>query len=514
MMKFDNHKHIARFTIEATTPLAIGSGVENAITDQLVMRDANGMPYIPGTSLAGALRSALQGYHFDGADSNTLFGDEACQQGSLLIISNACLLGTNGNVVEGINQIDDEFLNHYKVLPIRQHVRITHKGVGANQAKFDQEVVYKGTRFVFELAMHGGQPSVWMRLVESIVSQFPIIGGGSHNGFGHFEVVACSTRSFDMKSSGDRVDYLAHSASLNSVFKGETVLTEATAGKSSFIKYSLSLKPENFFLFGAGGGDETADMIPVKEEVVEWSDPNHPKFSEQRTLIPGTSVKGALAHRVAYHYNKLMNLTTAKVKELAQAPDKSWFDSYTKGIYKVKLDGKTVQRQTITELATQYNPAMINLFGYTAEDANSETLKLLEWPGSNHTETDEALSTMKGKVVIKDVFLNVANEKYLNHVAIDRFTGGALDGALFTERVSYNPHEFTLEIWVDGQGGNLLPEAEKALQLTLDDLCNGRLPLGGGVMRGNGCFTGSYKKIKRNENRFNAKELSGSPSVF
>lgn len=494
MMKFDNHKHIARFTIEATTPLAIGSGVENAITDQLVMRDANGMPYIPGTSLAGALRSALQGYHFDGADSNTLFGDEACQQGSLLIISNACLRGTNGHVVEGINQTDDEFLNHYKVLPIRQHVRITHKGVGANQAKFDQEVVYKGTRFVFELTMHGGQPSVWMRLVESIVSQFPIIGGGSRNGFGHFEVVAYSTRSFDMKNPGDRNDYLAHSASLNSPLKEEAVLREANEGKSSYIKYNLSLKAENFFLFGVGGGDETADMIPVKEEVVEWSDPNHPKFSEQYTLIPGTSVKGAIAHRVAYHYNVLKNMTTARIKELAIEPDKAWIDSYTQGVYEVIMNGDGFTKEMITDLATLYNPAVLNLFGYVAEDKSKLIEETIKWPEVNPKRESDSLSSKRGRVVIKDIFQKVKTEKYLNHVAIDRFTGGALDGALFTERVSFFQEPFSLEIWVDRKDDNLLPDALEALELTIDDLCNAKLPLGGGVMRGNGCFNGEFKK--------------------
>lgn len=493
-MKFENHKHIARWTIEAATPIAIGSGLENAITDQLVMSDANGMPYIPGSSMAGALRSALQGYQFDGVDSNTLFGDEACQQGSLLIISNACLLGTNGHVVEGINQIDDEFLNHYKVLPIRQHVRITHKGVGANKSKFDQEVVYKGTRFVFEMAMHGGFSTVWTRIVEAIASRFPIIGGGSRNGFGHFEVVSCSTRSFDMENPGDRNDYLAHSASLNSPLKEETVLTEANVGESSYIKYNLTLKPENFFLFGAGGGDETADMIPVKEEVVEWSDPNHPEFSGQRTLIPGTSVKGAIAHRVAYHYNVLKKMTTARVKELAIKPDKAWIDSYTQGVYEVIMNGDGYTKEMITDIATLYNPAVLNLFGYVAEDKSKLPEKTIKWPEVNPKRESDSLSSKRGRVVIKDVFQKVETEKHLNHVAIDRFTGGALDGALFTERVSFYQEPLSLEIWVDRTDENLLPDALKALELTIDDLCNAKLPLGGGVMRGNGCFKGEYKK--------------------
>lgn len=494
MMKFENHKHIARWIIEAVTPIAIGSGNENAITDQLVMRDANGMPYIPGTSMAGALRSALQGKLFEGVDSNTLFGDEACKQGSRLIISNACLLGKNGRVVEGLGNFDDEFFNHYKVLPVRQHVRITHKGVGANQAKFDQEVVYKGTRFVFEMAMTGGAKEVWEELIAGILTQFPIIGGGSRNGFGHFTVVDWKTRSFDLTIANDREDYLAHSASLNSSFKGDGNLPEGNAYESSFIKYNLSLTPENFFLFGAGGGDETADMIPVKEKMIDWSNPNQPTFTEQYTLIPGTSVKGAIAHRVAYHYNLLKKMTTARVKSLAQEPDAAWLDNYTQGVYQVNTATNLLSKELITEIATQYNPAVLNLFGYVAEDERKSVEKLLEWPKSGDYESNGPLTTMRGKVVIRDVFLKKDKEKYLNHVAIDRFTGGALDGALFTEKVSFEQNPFSLEIWVEQNGDNLLPEALQALEYAIDDLCNAKLPLGGGVMRGNGCFKGEYKK--------------------
>ena len=53
------HRYLARVIIEATTPLAIGSGEKNMITDQIILSDVNGLPYIPGTSLAGIIRHAL-----------------------------------------------------------------------------------------------------------------------------------------------------------------------------------------------------------------------------------------------------------------------------------------------------------------------------------------------------------------------------------------------------------------------------------------------------------------------
>ena len=52
------HRFLARFVIEAETPLAVGSGEKDILTDALVATDVNGLPYIPGTAIAGVLRHA------------------------------------------------------------------------------------------------------------------------------------------------------------------------------------------------------------------------------------------------------------------------------------------------------------------------------------------------------------------------------------------------------------------------------------------------------------------------
>lgn len=47
----------ARLT--ARTAVHIGSGEGNDLTDSLMRRDSKGFPFIPGTAIAGALRSLL-----------------------------------------------------------------------------------------------------------------------------------------------------------------------------------------------------------------------------------------------------------------------------------------------------------------------------------------------------------------------------------------------------------------------------------------------------------------------
>ena len=54
-MKYD-YRYIARIVLEAETPLVVGGGNNELSTDRPVAKDANGLPYIPGTSLTGVLR--------------------------------------------------------------------------------------------------------------------------------------------------------------------------------------------------------------------------------------------------------------------------------------------------------------------------------------------------------------------------------------------------------------------------------------------------------------------------
>jgi len=50
------HRYIARIIVEAETPLAVGSDNQQEDMDSPVAKDFNGLPYIPGTALAGWLR--------------------------------------------------------------------------------------------------------------------------------------------------------------------------------------------------------------------------------------------------------------------------------------------------------------------------------------------------------------------------------------------------------------------------------------------------------------------------
>ena len=203
--------------------------------------------------------------------------------------------------------------------------------------------------------------------------------------------------------------------------------------------------------FGSGFGDERSDMTFVREPVITWEKGKATIVEQERViLIPASSVKGALAHRTAYHYNRL------------------------EGVFADKKTAEELEKNTGKE-----NKAVKTLFGSEGDRK-----------GKNK---------QRGNILFSDVIEKQEaslEKKVLNHVKIDRFTGGAVDGALFSEEVLYAPGKtFNLELMlrktaVDEKDGKIV----KAFEAALTDLCKGYLPLGGGVNRGNGTFKGKLNK--------------------
>lgn len=66
--------YVARLVVENTTPLSIASGRDDGVFDNLLVRDANGLPAIPGTSFAGVLRHLYQQVYQNKEETDALFG--------------------------------------------------------------------------------------------------------------------------------------------------------------------------------------------------------------------------------------------------------------------------------------------------------------------------------------------------------------------------------------------------------------------------------------------------------
>lgn len=445
-IKLSNYKYryLARVIVEAKTPLMVGSGMKDIVSDALVATDVNGLPYIPGTSIAGVVRSLL-----DPQKEDTMFGFQNNNEGhgSEIIFTEAKVVNSKGIVVDGIKaKTNDEICEALKKLPIRQHVCINGKGTSDKGCKFDEQVIYAGTRFCFEFEILSESNDNKQKL-NSVISvlynpQFRI-GGGSRSGFGKIEPVSIKYAIVDPtdKEYKEQLNlYLEKDSNLefSGSWAGWKDYEKNDTPTSNVVEYSLTLRPKDFFMFGSGYGDNNgdADMTGVRASRIVWKQ-DKAELENQCVLLPASSLKGALRHRVAFHYNRL---------------SEAWVGS-----------GK--------EKDADSNDAVKAIFGSLQGEGR------------------------RGNALFSDIIIRDKNlrSKFINHVAIDRFTGGSIDGALFTEYVDYGEVDFetTIVVIKDALSDD---KVIKAFELALDDLINGMLPLGGGVNRGNGIFKGVWNK--------------------
>jgi len=407
-------RYIAHIRLEADTPLKVGSNTSDFLQDAPVQKDWNNLPMILGTSIAGVLRK-----EFNENEANNIFGKD---EGSRVIFSNALLVDEKNRVNETLLLEKTPFLKIFDNLPIREHTSITDKGVVKEHSKFDEEVVYKGSKFKFSIEVLDDE-NIFNKILERLQNNHIRFGGGSTKGFGKFNILDITTQIFTQD------DYDSYSSSLNHQLAKKVDFKTILSTK--YVTYTLKIKPDDFFMFGSSFGDSDADAIPVYEQVVDY---DKAKLSEKQILIPASSIKGAIAHRTAFHYNK--------------------------------LKGNTIENGNGVEVVKE-------IFG---EAKNSKK----EIEGS------------KGKLLISDCFYKKADEKVFDHVSIDRFTGGAIEGALFQEKVIADDKEYRIEILLKK---DIDKQYIKAFESSLDDICNGMLPLGGMTTKGHGVFSGEWSAV-------------------
>jgi CRISPR/Cas system CSM-associated protein Csm3 (group 7 of RAMP superfamily) len=288
-----------------------------------------------------------------------------------------------------------------------------------------------------ELKGTGEDKAHWDAILDNLSSPLFRIGQGTRNGYGKLKIHSLSERVYDLKEPEAFKAYLNFNPSFNYRNDGFASRNEKSTSVA-LTEYKLTLKPDSFFIFSEGFGDNEADNKPVTEEIAIYK--NDTIGFEKQTLIPASSIKGALSHRTAFHYNK-------------------------------------IKRQFIDEgngTKGKNNDAVKTLFGYEAEGNDGQ----------------------RGKVILNDFYysdIQANNQKIFNHVAIDRFTGGALDGALFSEKVLTleDGVSFDFTVYVDYNNEDTIQEA---FEETLKDVCKGLLPLGGMTTKGHGIFTGQLLK--------------------
>lgn len=432
----ENLYYYASITIEALSPLVLASGKSGNFFDVELVRDANGLPAIPGTTIAGILRHALQKEKSEDF-AKKIFGYQNKKEGksSQIEVSWAYVHDSKNRIHKSYYSKDsiekDAILKEIYIKDNpdfkRDHVRLSQKGTAIEAGKFDRYFVPTGARFTFTIGMWTeNQSEDWNDILKIFFSSSFRIGAAGRGGYGKIKVIEIKTPAnsfFDISKSEDVKLFKQCQKSLNlSDFSDDTETEE--------IKLFFPLG------FRIGGGshsfkknNHTADMLPYSERVIKWTDNTGSFEDEPKITIPGSALKGALRHRAAFHLARI---------------NKNWSSS-----------------------KDEEHDGLENLFGYAANSKIKE-------------QTGQA-----GKLWFTDLYLDETKTYQFSRNSIDRFTGGTLPGALFQEENVQPSQSFTAYIYLDKSIEKNSNEY-KAFKWALEDLKAGRLALGGGSGHGLG----------------------------
>ena len=446
--------YIARIVIETSTPLSISAERGNGIFDTLLVRDANELPTIPGSSFAGVLRSLYQ-TSYGKELTQELFGysdKKDSEQISFVQTSWGCIHNSQNQPIEGLEKNPDKLkqdnilADALQTIPVvRNHVRLNHKGTTKDQGKFDRTSLRKGHRFTIELSLWSDNPQDkrWDNLLALLNRPDFRLGGATRRGLGALKIIRILERQFNLKNPKDFAEYNSNNFSLE---LGNTKgFTQKKLPKNKqFPQAKLSITPQNGYRFGQGTeafGVNEADLLPISEKIIEW-EKNQGKLSEKRRLvIPASAVKGALSHRIAFHYNAL-----------------------------TKYFADTISEEELQNYDKERNEAVKGIFGFLKDNKNGQ----------------------RGHLLLDDLYVeNPIKALKVQHNSLDRFTGAAREHMLFNEEIITQNTPLKLTITLTN---SFEPKVRQALAMTLDDLIKGRLALGGGSGRGGyGYFQGELE---------------------
>lgn len=516
---------LARVTIELQSSLTIGTGRGDDVHDSTCVTDANDLPALPGSSLAGVLRSACARLWQDDRRVNQLFGFQGRSEGmtSRVDVSwGSAHDYTDQPVAARMAPADigkDPVLVALRVGVLRDHVRIGHDGVAEQNGKFDQLLVPAGARFSFELVVRAETTAAATAdldvLLALLASGEVRLGRSTRRGHGAFRVVAAHARAFDLRLASDRTALLALPRGLRGGVSGLAKWQSRGATSGGLTRVELELEPQDYWIFGTGTPvrpehyrqedrgeasprgrpDERGEArtpigkVPVTEARIVWDATGKGSVRDEArfdVLVPASGVKGALRHRMLFHARRRSGAWAPLPESDATAyfEHTDWADKVTATPV---ADGKAEQRKSLyakrpPEAAEK---AVHWLLGNVDIGARQETGR-------------EAEAASAGRVFLADLYLSAEEAKSspLQHVSLDRFTMGPMDGLLYDEAPIAKGPTLKMVLMLDlRKACDERDLAVPSFHAALLDLAEGRLALGAGSNRGHGYFRATKASI-------------------
>lgn len=382
---------VYRVKLLFVSPISVSSGYEG-MTDSDVLRDYDGNPFISGSSIAGAFRAYVQSKN----NRNDIFGFANDEDGKMSPIFISDL------------KFDNKVIND-----IRDSVALDDNKITKEGAKFDFEVLQGNSKGYFYIELTIREKDNEELLVSALNEIFNGIhlkeirlGSNKTRGYGIIDIDQIKKREFTKNNFLDYKDCYSENAWNN---EPKYKLDYSTKGHWMCIEVPLRLK----------GG------ISIRKYAVRKGAPDFEYMTDHGSpVIPGTSIMGALRHRI---------------KEIIKELDE--YSSY--GLYPNKM--------------------IDEMFGFVSgKDAH-----------------------ISG-VIVDEMVIEGAKALEMTRTGISRFENSARNGALYKEK-TYVDGVFTLRLSVCRENPNV-EWIIGILLLAVKDLQNGFLAVGGQTSIGRGIF--------------------------
>ena len=382
---------VYRVELLFVSPISVSSGYEG-MTDSDVLRDYDGHPFISGSSIAGAFRAYVQSKN----NGNDIFGFANDEDGKMSPVF-----------------ISDLKFNKSET-DIRDSVALDDNKITKEGAKFDFEVLQGNSKGYFYIELTIREKDNEELLVSTLNEIFNGIhlkeirlGSNKTRGYGIIDIDQIKKREFTKNNFLDYKDCYREPFWKKNVKAYD--LDYSTKGHMVSIEVPLSLK----------GG------ISIRKYAVKKNAPDFEHITDHGCpVIPGTSIMGALRHRI---------------KEIIKELDK---DSLY-GLYPNKM--------------------IDEMFGFVSgKDAH-----------------------ISG-VIVDEMVIEGAKALEMTRTGISRFENSARNGALYKEK-TYVDGTFTLRLSVCKENPNV-EWIIGILLLAVKDLQNGFLAVGGQTSIGRGIF--------------------------
>ena len=465
MARILNRRICIKGTLVAQCPVHVGGISRDPEVDLALAIDGQGRYYIPGTSLAGALRAWMTAVG-DRTTIDFLWGNlegKKPNHASFVLIEDAPITNVTPEVRDGVG-ID-------RVL-----------GSAAERVKYNQAILPKSSAIPLEMTVELQNNDKTDHILELLKDTLTALqnkelrlGASKTRGMGRVELQSLSISEQRLDTAQGMLQALRQQGT------GRTVsdLSQSNTLQSRpRLSFTIHWTPIDALMVKAETDGIAVDHLPLVSAI----DATNLAF-----VLPGSSIKGALRTQAERIVRTVKTLPIPDNDSNRRFMDQLEQSSLIMNLFgraaKVERNGngKSNQLGRIGALAVD------DCYAQSAFDERA-------WNKIASSTTSEDLY----KALKEDAKLSETQQGF--HVAIDRWTGGAADGLLYSTLepmgIEWEPITITLDLKQIEKSQENSSVAIALILLVLRDMMAGRIPLGYGTNRGMGAIAINYIHIQ------------------